>query len=41
MTDTVTSPVELVSAFHSAGYDPLDAGNLLHDEVHQRRETGY
>ena len=41
MTVTVASAVELAPAFQGEGYDPLDARNLLHDEVRQRRETGY
>ena len=40
MTD-LASAVELAPAFQGKGYDPLDARNLLHDEILQRRETGY
>lgn len=33
--------VELSDHYSRSGYDPLDARDLLHDEVQQRRETGY
>jgi ADP-ribosylglycohydrolase len=32
---------ELVEAYQRHGYDPLQAADLLHDEVLQRRESGY
>lgn len=34
-------PPELVPAFQQSTYDPLRARDLLHDEVRQRRESGY
>ncbi|GAA2749573.1 ADP-ribosylglycohydrolase family protein [Amnibacterium kyonggiense] len=39
--DTIARPVELAPALSAHGYDPLEPVNLLHDEVLQRRETGY
>ena len=41
MTETIARTSELAPAFQTKGYDPLDARSLLHDEVVQRRETGY
>ncbi len=33
--------IELAGSYSRSGYDPLVAKDLLHDEVLQRRETGY
>jgi ADP-ribosylglycohydrolase len=32
---------ELDTAYQNSHFDPLVAKDLLHDEIHQRRETGY
>ena len=32
---------ELVEAYQRHSYDPLQPADLLHDEVRQRRESGY
>lgn len=39
--DTRTTPPELLEAYRQHSYDPLQAVDLLHDEVLQRRESGY
>jgi ADP-ribosylglycohydrolase len=39
--DTRTAAPELVEAYRHSGYDALQPTDLLHDEVLQRRESGY
>jgi ADP-ribosylglycohydrolase len=37
----VVRPVELAEVYQRHGYDPLQPADLLHDEILQRRESGY
>jgi ADP-ribosylglycohydrolase len=41
LTNTEVSSVELIPEYTTTSYNALSATNLLHDEVLQRRETGY
>lgn len=40
-TDSSVLRIALTEAYQHSEYDPLQATNLLQDEITQRRESGY